>query len=118
MSKLNNLFEAYTVVNEMLECMKIAENTMKEALKALKSNPNSEELLMIYYNAKMDYERASAIYNELKAEYDELYKESKKDASFIEELKYMTDVPEEYRHLVATLRSDLGIAVGFEMGQE
>jgi len=118
MSKLNDLMEAYKVVSELCEYRRIVETTMKDALRALKTDPNSEELLAIYYNAKLDYERIDFIYKEAKAEYDELYKKLKKDASFLEQLKCTTDVPEEYRHILAGLRSDLGIAIGFEMGQE
>jgi hypothetical protein len=118
MSKLYDLMEAYKVVSEMCEYRKIVETTMKDALRALKTDPDSEELLGIYYFAKLDYERADMLYKELKAEYDELYKKSKKDVDFLEQLKYTTDVPEEYRHILAALRSDAGIAVGFEMGNE
>lgn len=118
MSKLYDVLDAYKIVSEMCEYMKITKTTMNDALRALKTDPDSEELLRIYYNAKMDYERVEAIYRELKAEYDELYKEAKTDATFLEQLKYATNVPEEYRHLIAALRSDAGIAIGFEMGQE
>lgn len=118
MSKLYDLMEAYKAVSEMCEYRKVAENTMNEALKALKYDPKSEELLKFYYNAKLDYERIDLIYKEVKREYEELYKKYKKNSDFLEQLKYTTDVPEEYRHILAALRSDLGIAVGFEPGQE
>ena len=118
MSKLYDVMDAYKIVSEMCEYMKIAETTMKDAWRALQTDPDSEELLRIYLSAKADLERIQEIYKELKAEYDKLYKESKTDASFLEQLKYTTDVPEEYRHILSALRSDAGIAIGFEMGQE
>lgn len=118
MSKLYDVLDAYKIVSEMCEYMKITETTMKDAWRALQTDPDSEELLRIYLSAKVDLERIQEIYKELKAEYDKIYKEAKIDATFLEQLKYATNVPEEYRHLIAALRSDAGIAVGFEMGQE
>ena len=112
MEKFEVIPEIYKVLLDLRIRMEIAEVTMRDALKALRSTDcESAELMSLYSNTEAEYQRC-------KAEYERLIEEAKKDKGFLDFLKYAVDVPKELQHLVAALRSDAGIAIGFEIGNE
>lgn len=109
MSKLYDLFEAYNTVSSMCELINICKTTEKDAIKALETDPYSEELLSIYCRAKGDRDFLEGFYAELKDEYESLYAEMKNDKEFISEVENTTDVPEEYELILVALKSELGL---------